>query len=273
VVPAARPATPVTPVTPAATTVPAAQTVPAVMVAPPVGGVAGARGVEAAAEVAKAEVLRQARTDVELVRARIDRIKQDFFEIGVVLGRLKQPAAYGALGYASFAELCKRALKLSVTTALELVSISANMSPELARGVGQKNALELVTLCRATPEDDTPEEMAGAQLPLPSGEVLDVANSTVREKQEAAKAIREARRAAEGLADKPTRGRSTTARERSTAADLQKRLRAAGLERARVEAVARGAALGADLAIDRVPMAQMATLCAVMCGKAKRRGG
>jgi hypothetical protein len=34
-----------------------------------------------------------------------------------------------------------------------------------------------------------------------------------------------------------------------------------------------GAALGGNLAVDRVPMAQMATLCAMMCGKTKRRTG
>jgi hypothetical protein len=99
-----------------------------------------------------------------------------------------------------------------------------------------------------------------------------LANSTVREKREATKAIRDAARAAEG-ATKPTRGRSATAKERATAAELQKRLRAAGLERAQVQALATRPGLGADVAIGRVPLAQMATLCAVMCGTTKRRTG
>ena len=62
-----------------------------------------------------------------------------------------------------------------------------------------------------------------------------------------------------------------TAKERSTAADLQKRMRAAGLERASAEARATRAGQQADVVIAGVPIGAVSTLCAAICGTGKTR--
>jgi hypothetical protein len=213
------------------------------------------------------EAQRLARADVATVKELMDRIKKSFFELGEALSRLKRPAAFASLGYSSFLELCKVEVGISVTKANELIAIATNMSIELARGLGQKHALALVTLCKATPEDDTPEELVGRRIQLPSGGVLDVDRSSTREKREAAKEL---------LAGRGIKGaRTASLEERAVAADAQRKLRAAGLERARVQALATRSGQPSDLAIAGVPVPALATLCTALCGKPqppKRRG-
>ncbi|MEJ7734125.1 MAG: hypothetical protein WKG00_33645 [Polyangiaceae bacterium] len=240
--------------------------VPTVIVAPPVAPLDTARGLEAASEALKARVLEAARADIALIKGLIDRIKRAFFEIGVALGRLKDPARIAVLGYRSFHEMCVGELGMSGSKADDLVAIAANMTAEEARGMGQMGALSLVTLCKATPENDRPADIVDAKIPLPSGGVLDVGKASARERIEAAKEIRRASDAA------GTRGgRSVTAKERSTAADLQQRMRAAGLERASVEAKATRSGQQADLAITGVPIGAVSTLCAAIGGRGTTR--
>jgi hypothetical protein len=218
-----------------------------------------ARGLAASADAAAAAALPQARSDLALVKALMDRIKTAFFELGEALARLKQPVAFAALGYPSFLALCRDALGISVTKANELIAIATNMTVDLARGLGQKHALALVTLCKATPEDDTPEQLVGRRIPLPSGGVLDVDKASTREKREAAKEL---------LAGRGIKGaRTSSVQERAVAAEAQKRLRAAGLERARVQVLATRPGQPSDLMIDRVPVPALATLCASLCAR------
>lgn len=75
-----------------------------------------------------------------------------FHEIGQALARLKDPLAYAALGYKSFAELCAKEFSFSVDKADELALIATQMTREEAMGVGQKKAIAVVRLCRATIE-------------------------------------------------------------------------------------------------------------------------
>jgi hypothetical protein len=211
----------------------------------------------------------QARSDVALIRERMARIKSDFYEIGLALTRLKRPEAYLALGYSNFQELCTRALGFSRAKADELIAIAASMSAELARGLGQKNALALVTLCRATPEDESPEELLAGTVRLPSGETLEVARASAARKMAAAKAIREAQEDA-GLREAKGRGRKTTVEERKAAREIEARLRAAGLARARVRALATKAGQGADMRLDGVPLAAVREICAGLCSHKRR---
>jgi len=217
----------------------------------------------------------QARADVALICERIARIKQDFYEIGLALSRLKEPAAFRALGYTAFHACCKRELGISGAKADQLVAIATSMSAEIARGLGQMNALALVTLCRATPEDDRPEDLASGSVTLPSGEVLDVGSSSARDKLEAAKEIRatttrpSAGKEASGGGKRP-RGRSTTAEERRVAAEAEAALHAAGLRDASVRAVATKPGKPATLRMEGIPTTEMATLCKALC-KGRRK--
>lgn len=259
-VPAATPArtVPAAPVTRATTPAPSVSTTPT--------GLDTARGLEVASDVLKARMLEAARADIALIKGLVDRIKRAFWEIGAALGRLKDPARVAVMGYRSFHEMCKEELKMSASSADNLVAIAANMTEAEARGMGQMDALSLVSLCKATPEDDRPADLIDAKVPLPSGEVLDVRNASARERLDAAKEIR---RAQEGAGTRG--GRSVSAKEQSTAAELQKRMRAAGLERATVEVKARRAGQQGDLVIGGVPVGAVSTLCAAICGAEKPR--
>jgi len=214
-------------------------------------------------------IAEQARGDVALIRERIARIKRDFYEIGLALSRLKDPAAFGALGYKAFHACCKAEVGISATKADELVAIATSMSADLARGLGQKNALALLTLCRATPQDDRPADLASATLTLPSGEVLDVGGSSARDKLAAAKEIREkgdsSTRPGASAATKKPRGRTTTAEERRVAAEAEAALHAAGLRDASVRALATNPGKPAVLRMDGIPTTELATLCKALC--------
>lgn len=219
-----------------------------------------AQALAAGADVAVAQARDRARADLALARGLVDRIKQSFFELGEALVRLREPAAYASLGYATFEELVRVELGMSPTKARELVAIAANMGADLARGLGKKGAFALVTLCRATPEDDTPAQLIGRSIELPSGVVLDVRRSTTRQKNEAAKEIRGGRGG----------GRSASMAERAVAAKAQAQLRAAGLKRARVQAVATRPGQPSDLRVDGVPVPELDTMCTALCVRPKR---
>jgi hypothetical protein len=162
--------------------------------------------------------------------------------------------------------MCAREVELPASTVNELVDIASNMTGRLARGAGHSKALGMVRLCQATPEDDLPEDIAEAEVPLPSGGVIDVKGSTAREVLEAAKEIRRANPTAGSRG-----GRTVKASDRATAAELEKKLRAAGLERARVQAVATRAGQQGDLKIEGVPVGAVGTLCQAICETAAGR--
>ena len=139
-------------------------------------------------------------------------------------------------------------LEISGRTAADLIDVVENVGPRFARRYGQSQVLAMVKLCRATPEEDTVEDLAErGHVGLPSGEVLDVGGSSVREKEDAAKEIRDAT-ASEG---KKKRGTSTSAEDRRVAAEAEAALHAVGLKGAEVRAVARPGKV-ADLRIDVV---------------------
>jgi hypothetical protein len=225
-------------------------------------------------EAAVAAAVARARADLALVRQIIERIGGDFYAMGVVLKRLKDSGAAAALGYRSFGDMCKAELDLSLTTANKLVRVAEEMGEKLARGLGKTQAFALIKLCDATPEDDTAEGLATGTVRLPSGEVLDVGGSTSREKDEAAKEIRDAAREAarksgdEGGSKAP-RGRTTSAEERRVAAEAEAALHAVGLKDARVRAVATRPGKPGALRIEGIPTTQVALLCKALC---RRRG-
>jgi hypothetical protein len=183
-----------------------------------------------------------------------------------VLKRLKDSRAAQALGYRSFAEMCSVELEISGRTAADLIDMVENVGPVFARHHGRSQVLAMVKLCRATPEDDTVEDLVEkGRVPLPSGKDLDVGGSTVREKEDAAKEIRDAT-PTEG---KKKRGTTTSAEDRRVAAEAEAALHAVGLKRAEVRAVARPGKV-ADLRIEGIPTSDMALLCKALCGRRRK---
>jgi hypothetical protein len=128
-------------------------------------------------EQSQADLAKEARQLIAHVLELRDEMKKLFWDLGVALSRLKEPATYGALGYASFGELCKKELPFSEATAKELVLVSQHMSRDLAVSLPRKQAVALVRLVAATPEDDTPEQVLSKTLHLPDGSQLQVARS------------------------------------------------------------------------------------------------
>jgi hypothetical protein len=235
----------------------------------------GAGAVSVAAPVAKAQTLAaaanakidqiraQAQADLELIRDRSRAIAKAFHEVGQALARLKQPVAYGALGYKSFAELCQKEFSFSVEKADELVLIATQMSAQEALGIGQKKAIAVVRLCRATIEDDKPADVARGTVTLPSGEIFDVKRASARKTEAAAAQIR----AASGRALK--RGKGVAQSEHAAGVTLEAKLRAAGLANARVRVVAGAPGKAAWLRLDRIPVNGVKTLCKAICGKGR----
>ena len=181
-------------------------------------------------------------------------------EMGQAIVRLKEPVVYQALGYPSFAALCEVELPMAARTADELATIATQFTPEEALGMGQKKALAVLRLCRATVEDDTPSEVAIATVTLPTGKTLDVKSASARRTAEAATEIGAATRQG------GKKGQSAKSEERTAGATLEAKLRAAGLSGARVRVMKGKGRLGALLRMDGIPLAQLRTLCKAICG-------
>ena len=154
---------------------------------------------------------------------------------------------------------------MSSAAADRLVSIVSNLSRELALQFGQKGSLALVALCEATPQDDTPADIVGSKVKRPGGELVDVSKVSANEALRIAKEIR-AERAGGGGSGK-VRGRTALPAERARAAELQRRLVAAGLRRATVTAVATRPGQPSDLRIEHIPVAELERLCKALCSK------
>lgn len=203
----------------------------------------------------QARLAKEARADIALVKRRQTRITEDFYDIGEALVRLKQPGVAEAIGRSTFRELCETDLGMSLSTADRLIAIVTQIPRDEAQRMGQQRALALLDLARATPEADTPAQLETSTRTLPSGKKLAPGQATTREILAAAKELRETKPAT----GKP-RGRTTSAEERALAAELQASLRKAGFDHARVSAVATKPGQGADVRIERVPLADLRAL-------------
>ncbi|MBK8252601.1 MAG: hypothetical protein IPK82_08025 [Polyangiaceae bacterium] len=210
----------------------------------------------------------EARADIALIRARRQRIVEDFYDIGEALLRLRRPGVAESLGYKGFLDLCRVELDMSANKASQLIGIVQAVPREQARALGQERAAALLSLAQATPEQDSVVSLAQGKLLLPSGEKLDIAKASARALRDAAKAVRHA---GDKTVKKTSRGVSTTAKERELAAALEKALRDLGVEEARVTAVARAGG-GAHARIDRVPLASLDVLGKAAAQALKRVG-
>lgn len=213
-----------------------------------------ARRAAAAAEAKKKRLVAEARGLLALVARRKKTIAESFYDIGEALARLRQKDMLAALGRRSFAELCERDAGLSATTGRQLAEMAMAMTREEALAIGQAMAMAMVSLAEATPEADTPASLYRKQaLALPGGKTISPRTASANELNEAAAQLRQAR-------GTTRRGRTTTPDERASAARLEARLHALGLERVRVIALATKPGQGADVRIEHLPVAQLELL-------------
>lgn len=119
--------------------------------------VAGAAATGAAAKHAE-ELL-------TLIKRRIARITEDFFDIGRALKELRDKKLYVALGYASFDKMLAAREIIGATQAYKLIKvIEAFPDREEALGVGVEKGFALVSYAAATPATDFPSVLARSGL-------------------------------------------------------------------------------------------------------------
>ncbi len=200
-------------------------------------------------------LLVEARSLVALVKRRKAQIAELFYDIGEALRRLKDREMLAVLGFTSFDRMCDERLGLSSTVADRLVDIVTRISRDDALSMGQSKAMALVELAAATPEADTPAGLLrGTALALPGGKILDPKKASARAIERGAKAIRQAR------AEKPRKGRTTSAEERAAALALQRELHARGVRGAKVTAVATKPGKGSNVRVEHVPLESLGVL-------------
>lgn len=163
------------------------------------------------------------------IARRMQRIAEDFYDIGKALLELQKQKLFLALGYSSFAAMLAARTIMGASQANKLIKIVSTMPREKALSVGSEKAALLAAYAEATPEPDTAEWLLDKGA-LPGGKRL--AEASTREIAEAAKKARS------------TGAKKTKSPEEASAKvgarKAQAALRRRGAKGAIVEAVKRG---------------------------------
>lgn len=114
----------------------------------------------AVAKKARATNEIRARELVALIRDKLQAAQSAFYDVGVALDELSRPALYAALGYRSFGALLKSELGLGREWARQLIAVARGMKRSTAMKLGMSRAAAVLQLAAATPEHDTPEQVA-----------------------------------------------------------------------------------------------------------------
>jgi hypothetical protein len=123
-----------------------------------------ARNAAKVAERARAANEERARELVALVRDKLRTASSAFYDIGVALAQLAEPALYAALGYTSFASMVRAELGFSNDKAREWIAVARGLKRNTALALGPSRAAAVVELAKATAEHDTPEEVAQGEV-------------------------------------------------------------------------------------------------------------
>ena len=206
-----------------------------------------------------------ARDDIALIKRRKGDIEDAFYDIGEALERLRQPGVLAALGVKkAFFAFVAEELGISKETASRLLGIVRSVSRADALGMGgQRKAAAFIDLAKATPTPrDTATSLVRRAVKAPSGLVV-TKRSSSREIERAAASFRSA-------SPKKGRGGNTVdPKVRALGPVAEKRLRAAGLAKARLEIRASGPGNEPHVRIDQVPMSGLRALVRVLSDLAK----
>lgn len=215
----------------------------------------------------KADLSARAREEIAFIREKQVEIVGNFYDIGAALNRLSEPGVAEALGYSGIGDLVEAEISMSAARARDLMGIARLVRREDALRWGQEKSAALVELAQATGAADSPATLVKQRtLEIGKGRVINLEEATATAIQMAAKEARAAR----STGEKPRRGVTASTAERALAERLQRALHRLGDGRARVVAVARAGA-GADLRIDRLPAAALATLAKAVAATQKHR--
>jgi hypothetical protein len=150
-----------------------------------------AKNALAVAERARKQNVVRARELVALVQEKIRVAAASFYEIGVALNELSQKPLFTALGYRSFEAMVRTELGFSIDKARELMDVAKGLKRTTALSLGATRAAAVIELTKATPADDTPEQVARGEVVVPghhapvrpkdmSAHAIERAASTVR---------------------------------------------------------------------------------------------
>lgn len=162
---------------------------------------------------AKTDRAREARALLETIARKIAAAEESFYEIGAALARLRDPAMFGALGFATYEALLASIPKLSREVAYRCVRIATSYDEPTALALSQGKALALLTYVDATPEPDDAQALAEADANIGG---LPISEHT-------AEGI--LRAAAEARPPSKRRAREGEDEARHAGAELEKRLR------------------------------------------------
>ena len=98
---------------------------------------------------------KRARVLISLVKRRLGRIVEDFYEIGQALRELYRNELWKEMGYASFREMIEATGIKGTSQAFKLIAVVEQMSREQAIDLGAERAYALTRLVEATPEPDS----------------------------------------------------------------------------------------------------------------------
>jgi hypothetical protein len=193
----------------------------------------------------KKRVLVRARQLFDEARTHKRSIAQSGFQLGVVLGELKDKLTFGVLGFESFEALCTTGLQISVSFAHQLVAVADHFSEKVVNEIGTPKAAALIGLARELGGTHSPSALLTRRdLDVGRGERVDVRAASAVTLRTIARDLR-ARAPRE---DRP--GMQLTKDDRAYAANIEKALKKAGAERATVTAIAGPKAVGGKLRIE-----------------------
>ena len=188
--------------------------------------VEGLRELRRLAEAAAERNRRKGEGLVGEIERRKARIRREFWEIGVALSRLAEPAIYASMGFGSFGELLDGRGLFARSHAHRLVEVARTFTREQALALGAEKAFALTRYVAATPEQDIAGSLVEADARIDGKRLSAI---SLRQLEAATKAVR-------GKGRKATRDPLERA-ARSAARGAQAALRKRGARGARASAV------------------------------------
>lgn len=119
-------------------------------------------GVSTQAKLASARHETHANELLALIARRIQRIEEDFFDVGTALRELKEKKLFVALGFRTFDELLAKRVPIGRSQAYKLIAIATKVTREDAITLGEEKAYSIARLVAATPEADTVASVLGS---------------------------------------------------------------------------------------------------------------
>lgn len=182
-----------------------------------------------------------------LIGRRKERMLEDFYDVGEALRELLEQKLYAALGHASFEAMLSEHDVMGARQARKLIALVSEIPRAQALALGQEKAYALVAYTAATPEPDAAAELAKKDAKIGK---KPISQASVRDLQDAAKAVHAKRRAA---APKSPAAKAAAASARAAHTAVLAAIRKLGIARPEIETTA-------DRVVVRITFAQAATL-------------